>query len=408
MRINQLTEQACKRFKLPSNAAKKLLADGNGLYLRVRSDGSKYWIVRLYKNKRAKDRGIGDYPKISLAEARKKRDEYQMLWSNNKDPMIEKKKQRFEANKALDQSFDFIQSQTFNDKISKMSSKHCVRWQGLYKNYLQSSIGLLPLSDINDAIVLELIERIYKSKPQTALKVKNLISVTFNYAIEKKWFRGINPTRLLQGNSLIKKPKNTRMKYLEEDRVGELMSKLVNSDKVFHKALIYILMVSGLRVGSLIKAKWSWLNNDVLTIPAEYMKNREVFKCPLPKQAIMMLKDLQEKYNIYKNMYIFQSITIKNSSISDNSVRQYLQQLLSDKYTLHGFRTLFNRVVTKSQKFNIEMIESQLTHAYTQTQIRRIYLGDEDYLDERRSIVQYYADWIDVQVDKKDEIINIR
>ena len=93
MKINQLTEQACKRFKLPINAPTKLLADGNGLYLRVRSDGGKYWIVRLYRNKRANDRGIGDYPKISLAEARKKRDEYQLLWSANKDPMIEKKKQ---------------------------------------------------------------------------------------------------------------------------------------------------------------------------------------------------------------------------------------------------------------------------------------------------------------------------
>ena len=404
MKVNQLTEQVCKRFKLPDNEAKKLLADGNGLYLRVRSDGSKYWIVRLYRNKSASDRGIGDYPKISLAEARKKRDEYQLLWSNNQDPMIEKKKQRYEANKALEQSFEFIQNQTFKDKISKMSIKHCARWQGLYKNYLKSSIGILPLKEINDAIVLELIENIYKTKPQTALKVKNLISVTFNYAIEKKWFRGINPTKLLQGNSLIKKPKNTRMKYLEENRVGELMSKLANSDKEFHKALIYVLMVTGLRVGSAIKAKWSWFDGDVLKIPGEYMKNREAFICPLPIQAVRMLNDIQKKYNIDKNKYIFQSVMIDNSSVSDNSVRQYLQQILGDKYTLHGFRTLFNRVVTKSQKFNIEMIESQLTHAFTQTQIRRIYLGDEDYLDERRKIVQYFADWVDNQ--KKSEIFS--
>jgi len=138
------------------------------------------------------------------------------------------------------------------------------------------------------------------------------------------------------------------------------------------------------------------------------MKNREQFKCPLPTQAISLLNNLKSKYKFDNNNYIFQSVTLNNSSISDNAVRLYMHQLLGDKYTLHGFRTLFNRVVTKSQRFNIEMIESQLTHAYTQTQIRRIYLGDEDYLDERRSIVQYYADWIDVQMDKKDEIINIR
>ena len=43
------------------------------------------------------------------------------------------------------------------------------------------------------------------------------------------------------------------------------------------------------------------------------------------------------------------------------------------------------------------MIESQLTHAFTQTQIRRIYLGEENFLDERRQIVQYMADWLDQQ-----------
>jgi integrase len=278
-----------------------------------------------------------------------------------------------------------------------MSLKHQKRWVGLYNNYLQKNIGSLPLKDISDAIVLELIESIYKTKPQTALKVKNLISVSFNFAIEKKWYRGINPTKMLQGNSLIKKPKNNRMKYLEEVRVGELLEKMSNSGKDFPNTLIYILMVTGLRVGSLIKARWSWLNGDILTIPKLYMKNREEFKCPLPTQAIKMLDELKRKYNCDNNKYIFQSVTMNNSCISDNTVRQYMHQLLGDKYTLHGFRTLFNRVVTKSQKFNIEMIESQLTHAFTQTQIRRIYLGEENFLDERKKIVQYMADWIDQQ-----------
>ena len=324
------------------------------------------------------------------------------MWHEYKDPMIERKKKEFEANKALNQTFEFIQNETFNHKISSMSDKHKARWKGLFKNYLSSTIGSLPLQEINDSLLLELVEGIYKTKPQTALKVKNLVSVVFNFAIEKKWYRGINPAKLLQGNSLIKKPKNTRMKYPEATRVGELMRELDASEKDFHKTLIYILMVTGLRVGSLIKAKWSWLSGDVLTIPKLFMKNRELFKCPLPRQAIIYLNNLHTKYKFEKNSYIFQSITINNSPISDNSVRQYLQEILGDKYTLHGFRTLFNRVVTKSNKFNIEMIEAQLTHAFTQTQIRRIYLGDEDYLNERRGIVQYFADWVDEQNVKKE------
>mgnify|MGYP000271218808 CR=1 FL=1 len=48
--------------------------------------------------------------------------------------------------------------------------------------------------------------------------------------------------------------------------------------------------------------------------------------------------------------------------------------------------------------FEIELIESQLTHAYTKTEIRMIYLGDEDFLEDRAKIVQYFANWIEEQM----------
>ena len=49
------------------------------------------------------------------------------------------------------------------------------------------------------------------------------------------------------------------------------------------------------------------------------------------------------------------------------------------------------------QKFPVEMIEAQLTHAYAQTTQRKTYMGTEDYLEGRREIIQAYADWCDKQ-----------
>jgi integrase len=159
-------------------------------------------------------------------------------------------------------------------------------------------------------------------------------------------------------------------------------------------------MVTGLRVGSLLNAKWSWVQSDVLVIPSKYMKDRKQFRCPLPTQAVTELK-LLAKYSVTTNPndYIFVSPQQDlNKPKSDNTFRNFLRNLLNDNdVTLHGFRTLFNIVLTKSKKFTEERIESQLTHAYTKTAIRRVYLGDEDFLDERRELVQYFSDWADNQ-----------
>ena len=79
-------------------------------------------------------------------------------------------------------------------------------------------------------------------------------------------------------------------------------------------------------------------------------------------------------------------------------VRQYLQKMMDDKSTVHGFRTVWNRVVSNMGQFTIEVIEAQLTHAFTQTTIRKTYLGGENFLEKRRDVVQAYADWCDKQL----------
>lgn len=399
MAKNLLTKQECQNFKNTSGKLYDYAKDGDNLFLRVDLEQNKSWVVRLYRNGKESPKGLGSFPNVTLAKARELRDQYKEIWAQGKDPSVEKKKQKFESAKTLSHTFEHVQEQTFINSISNMSDRHQKRWKGLYKNYLKNQIGTLPLSEIDDAMILEIVEKIYKDKPQTANKVKSLVSVVFRYAIEKKWFRGINPAKLLEGNSLIKKPKNTRMKYLEEHRVGEFINALNNVSKDHQRAFIYILMVTALRVGSLRFAKWSWLSGATLNIPSDFMKNREKFACPLPRQALVILENLKKKYSPRNNDFIFLSPNLNQSSpISDTTVRGLFQKILGDNYSLHGFRTLFNRVVTKSRMFEIELIESQLTHAYTKTEIRMIYLGDEDFLEDRAKIVQYFANWIEEQM----------
>ena len=391
----------CKTLKCPPDKALVSVTDHivKGLVFKVSNKQNKTWIARLFRDGQETQRGIGSYPQIGLAEARDKKREFDSLWANGIDPRVQKRKLKFESKQANAQTFEEVQELCFANKIKGMSASHQKRWRGMYKNYLKTPIGILPLKDIDDVIVLEIIEKIYISAPQTALKVKNLISVVFTYALEKKWFRGVNPCLMLQGNSLIKKPKNENYKHLEEHRVGEFLTKLDSNKQIDinTKAFLYIILMTALRTNSLRQSKFSWIGSNVMTIPKEFMKSGEAFRCPLSSQVVDMLNDHKKTLRAKNNDYIFQGLK-DNAPISDATARLVLQEIMEEKYHIHGLRTTWNRVVTQSGNYQVEHIESQLTHAFTKTQLRKTYLGKLDHLDKRKDIVQYFNDWCDKQV----------
>lgn len=395
---NLLTNLKVKNSKCPSSKKTGVwIPDGNNLFLFIKPNQFKSWVIRLYRNGKETKRGLGGYPDVSLTEARQKNIEFKKLWAEGKDPKIEKVKSVFQSIQDNSQTFEQIQEVCFASKISTLSETHQKRWKGLYKNYLKKPIGILPLKDIDDSMVLEIVENAYINTPQTAQKIKNLISVVFNYAIEKKWFKGINPTILLRGNSLIKKPKNNPMIYLEEHRVGEFLHKLDSFQNQITRTYLYTIMMTALRSNSLRQAKWSWIGDTgVMTIPSEHMKSREKFRCPIPKQALKRLQDLKTALNSKQSDYIFKGLK-EGSPMSDNTSRIALQEIMGSKYHVHGFRTLLNRVVTASNKWSVEQIESQLTHAFFRNQERKTYMGEVDFLDERIKITQYFNDWCEKQ-----------
>jgi integrase len=398
MAKNLLTNLKVKNATCPKGIKGGFLyADGGGLGLRVYEDGIKNWIVRLYRGSSNFNRGAGSYSDISLEQARKLRDEYKALWKQGIDPSIEKQKSKFITSKANQLTFEHVYKETLDNRIAKLSCGHHDRWTQTYDKYLKKPLAKLPLADIDDLILLKVIEDIYKLAPSTSQKARHQISVIFTYAKEKKWYRGTNPCNELKGNSLLALPKVKHHAYLDEHRVGEFLSKLDKHHNEFTKAFLKVNMLTALRVGSLREAKWSWYNDKtkVMNIPGAFMKSGEDFRCPLPTQAIKALEDLKLLSGGKKDSYIFEGN--KNKPISESLPRLALQKMMNSKDTVHGFRTLYNRVVTKMGKFEIEKIEAQLTHAFGQTDIRKTYLGGEDFLDDRRKIVQAYADWCDKQ-----------
>ena len=392
-----LTKLQCESLKYANKT--KSLFDGDGLTLKVsKAKNEKLWVYQYTFNRQRTNITIGNFKQVGLADARKARDAIKETVARGLDPRVERQKLKFVSATDNELTFEKAYTETLNNKIIPNSSdKHVKRWRETYNKYLKNPLAKLPLKDINDTILLEVLEVIYKVAPSSTMKTKSQINVIYTYVKEKKWFKGINPVNELKGNSLIAPPKTKHHKHLEEHRVGELLKALEQSPNLITKTFLYVVMVTALRSGSLSNAKWSWIDSqtNTLNIPSEHMKSRNSFRCPLPIQAVEALNRLTKITGDRSNDYIF--VGRNDKPISDATARMALQKILKDKTTVHGFRTLFNRVVSKMNKFDTEKIEAQLTHAFTATDIRKVYLGGEDYLDDRRIIVQAYADWCDMQ-----------
>jgi integrase len=402
---NLLTTLRCRSATCPDDKPSIDLADGGNLYLRIyRESDTKSFFCRLSRDRKYSNRGIGGFPEVSLKEARDTRDTFKKLWAQGIDPSVEKQKSKLTINKSNQLTFEHAYQQALNNRIVNLSDGHKKRWRETYAKYLKSPLGRLPLIEVDDEVVLTVLENIYKIAPSTAQKAKHQISVIFTYAKEKKWYRGSNPCSELTGNSLITPPKPQHFKYLKEKRVGEFLHLLQKSTNEFVKTFLYVILLTALRSGSLRRAQWSWYDSQsgVLNIPSNAMKSREAFICPLPAQAIQALDKLRILMAGEDSDYIFAGQNDRETGeikpISDNTGRQYLQKIMGDKSTVHGFRTLWNRVVSNMGQFTIEVIEAQLTHAFTQTNIRKTYLGGENFLEKRRDVVQAYADWCDKQL----------
>jgi len=394
----------CENFKYSDE--KKSLFDGGGLTLKVsKSKNEKLWVYQYTFNNHRTNIPIGNYNQVGLAEARRIRDSLKEMVAAGKDPKVEKQKQKFKKQSTELVTFSQAYNDTYNHYTTRKgdawSNGHQKRCRSIYKNYLADTLGKLPLTEITDEMILQVLKGIYKDAPVTCQKAKHLISRIFRYATEEMIYKGINPVDSLKGNSLIEPPKAKHHESIMVDELGEFLYKTSQHNNQITKSFLYILTVTGLRIGSLINARWGWYDKKraVLNIPPEYMKNRLPFICPLPTQAIKEF-EIMANMGTEMNQLIF--------PISSNVPRIAVQKITKSKATAHGLRTTFN-LATESMGCNMLHIGSQMSHSYAMPKMKSTYSNGYIYLKERTELVQQYADWCETQVKvylNKKEIIN--
>ena len=196
--LEQLTDAACKRLTKPG-----LHVDGGGLYLSVtpRKDGSvtRSWVVRYTApDGRRREMGLGGYPEVSLAAARRlaavKRDEVRA----GGDPVAAKVLARREAAQAAAKATTFRECcETFTaaHEACWRNAKHAKQWSATLKTYAYPVFGDWPVSTIDTSAVVKALDAIWLEKPETARRVRGRIERVLDWAKVRGHREGENPAR---------------------------------------------------------------------------------------------------------------------------------------------------------------------------------------------------------------------
>ena len=372
------------------------LADGGGLYLEVRPSGKKLWRYRYRIADKENLFAIGEYPDISLAEARAEHDKARALVKRGVHPSHNRQAVRLSTHLA--------NANTFEAVAVEWISKKAGRWTPYYRrqveNFLSADVfpyvGKLPIRSVTAAHLLEIIRRIEDRGASTvALLVRQWSSAIFRYAVATLRADS-DPAAALRG--AIHRPKVEHRKPLTKGQIKDFTEALEKYGGYRTTVIaLRLLLLTFVRPGELRKALWSEFDLDAAEwrVPAERMKMREPHIVPLSRQTVVLLKELQT-YTGGRGL-LFPNYRRPNDCMTATTLNRALERMGfngkdSIGFSAHGFRATASTLLNE-QGYRSDVIERQLAHA-ERDKVRASY-NHAEYMDERKAMMQEWADLID-------------
>lgn len=253
-----LTDTAIRAAR-PRDKPNKL-GDSQGLFLLVQPSGGKLWRLKYRIDGREKKVGFGTYPDVSLAEARRRRDEAREFVAAGKDPSREKQSEKIRSREQAENTFGGITTE-YCDKRKRDGAKPWASGTASRSEYLlgqlSPTIGRMAIGEIEPIDVLSAIRKIEaKGNLESARRTLQLASAVFRYAVSTARMSS-DPTRDLRG--ALTSPKVTHYGAITDpERVGQLLRAIdgYNGQGI----TVYALRIAPhvfVRPGELRHADWS-------------------------------------------------------------------------------------------------------------------------------------------------------
>lgn len=365
--------------------------DAEGLYLEVPPTGKKRWRLKYRFGGVEKRISLGVYPDISLREARVKRDEARQQVADGKDPSP-----RQQLALRGQESFEAVAHEWIAKRGETWSDRHRETTLQRLSAYIFPQFGRRPIGELGPLDVLNALRIVEKRGAlEAARKTLGICSLIFRYAIASARIAS-DPCRDLKG-ALATRPKGHYGAITDPTGAGALMRAIeaYHGAAVVRCALLFA-AYTFVRPGELRAAEWIEFDLDAAewTIPAEKMKMRKEHKVPLSKQALRILDEVRN-ISEPEAKYVFQSVRRRSDRIlSENTLLVALRAMGYERgqMTAHGFRSMASSLLNEIG-WRPDVIERQLAHT-DKDKIRGAYNRTE-YLNERREMMQAWADYLD-------------
>ncbi|QBH98444.1 DUF4102 domain-containing protein [Limnobaculum zhutongyuii] len=368
------------------------LTDGGGLYLLVKANGSKYWRLKYRIAGKEKLLAVGVYPDTSLADARLKREEARKLIAAGEDPSEQRKAEKQAQKVSVENTFEAIAREWHKSKADRWSIRYRDEIISTFEGDIFPFIGKRPIADIKPMELLETLRRMEKRGALEKLrKVRQRCGEVFRYAIVTGRAE-YNPAPDLA--TALTPHKKNHFPFLKADELPHFLRDLSGyTGSVITKLATKFLMLTAVRTQEMRFTRWEDIDfeHGIWHVQVEIMKKRRPHTVPLSCQAIDVLHQLQPITGRYPLVFIGRNDHRK--PISKESVNQVIELLgYKGRTTGHGFRHTMSTILNE-QGYNSDWIEIQLAHV-DKNSTRGTY-NHAQYLDGRREMLQWYADYLD-------------
>lgn len=417
-----LTDTKLRNLKPGEKAYQE--ADEGGLFVEVMPGGAKVWRLRYRLAGKQEKVTLGDYPTYSLGEARTWRDNCKALAGRGLSPMALKRgdpvpDDTAPAVKEMAQAFvrNWCMKAVERAKVKEAEAKaadtveaFARRWYAEIAEPANSSprnikrildkdvipaLGAKQIADVTVTDILAITDKIKnRGADQMALQTRNMLKRLFAYAIAREK-TAFNPAAAIEAKFIAQA--KSRDVALTPEEVGRLLRAIYQSSmKRAHKLALHLLILCMVRKSELIEAKWEEIDLDRAewSIPGERMKKDKPHLVPLSRQAVAMFEELKGLAS--GSDWVFPSRGDLKQPIAKSTLNVAVRALEIEvrDFVIHDFRRTASTHLHEAG-FNSDWIEKALAHETKG--IRGVY-NRAQYADQRREMLQWWADFVDSQI----------
>jgi integrase len=393
-KVNRL--RALELEKLP---APGFYADGGGLYLQVSSNGARSWVFRYRAAGKLRDLGLGPLRLVPLAVARSKAIDAARLHLGGVDPIDAKRarqaKAQVEAARAVT-FWEVAESYVEAHRAGWRNEKHAAQWLATLNAYAKPIAGELAVSSIDTPIVVKILDPIWRTKSETAARLRGRIESILDFAKARGQREGENPARWRGHLDQLfpARGKVARVVHhpaLPWRELPAFYTALADQAGIAADALRFTILTAA-RTGETLGATWPEIDLEraVWTIPAGRMKAHRDHRAALSDQAIEILRRAHGLRS-GDDGFVFRGQK-RGAPLSNMACLAVLKRMKRCDLTTHGFRSTFKDWATEATSFPNEAVELALAHA----------IGDKveaayrrgDLLERRFELARSWGDFV--------------